>query len=427
MSAEAPSQPPQASGSPAGALEVTAPPPAPDPGPSVQPVTPSAEAVLDALAKHARSDDLARLVHVVAMAAADERRPRLDEGLGEAFERAGLSSAEADTPFGNVRAALEAPDGGSAASRLLLGALLARGVALAPPKDAAAEEGVVEALAWLASATYVDGLQALDAAFGDGARGAWRAAAALVRRADEGRMARVGRPAAVVALAALRTSSSAAARGELLGLAPTLRDPTLRALAADVAATRAAPAVVFGERISPPRTIPVLVLFGWFLAFVHVARLVARLVLRLRSPAELRVADEGITVAWRTELLGRVVARREVFLPAGAMARVSREVRFGRASVYAGLVALAVGSYVGASLLVDGAWGRSPELIAIGAAMFAVGLALDWVLETVVPERAGRCRVVLVPRKGKRVAVGGLEPALAERSLRRIVGTPPAS
>lgn len=52
----------------------------------------SPHAVLDELADNPRRDDLARLVHAVAFAAADERRPRLSEGLAEAADRAGISS-----------------------------------------------------------------------------------------------------------------------------------------------------------------------------------------------------------------------------------------------------------------------------------------------------------------------------------------------
>ena len=41
----------------------------------------SPQAVLDEIATLARGDDLARLVHTVAVAAADERRSRIEDGL----------------------------------------------------------------------------------------------------------------------------------------------------------------------------------------------------------------------------------------------------------------------------------------------------------------------------------------------------------
>src|SRR5689334_8481934 len=95
----------------------------------------SPQAMLDEIATSARGDDLARLVHTVAFAAADEKRPRIEDGLAEIAERAGITRADAETSFGNVLRALERSDAEAAGSdaRLLLAALLARGVALSPP------------------------------------------------------------------------------------------------------------------------------------------------------------------------------------------------------------------------------------------------------------------------------------------------------
>src|SRR5262245_1486102 len=60
------------------------------------------EDALAALSQHPRGDDLARLVHAVAFAAADERRTSFADGLGEMAERAELRYEHAETPFGNV-------------------------------------------------------------------------------------------------------------------------------------------------------------------------------------------------------------------------------------------------------------------------------------------------------------------------------------
>src|SRR4051812_41290942 len=95
----------------------------------------SPQAVLSEIANHARGDDLARLVHTVAFAAADEKRPRLEDGLAEVAERIGITREEAETIYGNVLHAIEhsRADAPGSATHALLAGLLARGVALSPP------------------------------------------------------------------------------------------------------------------------------------------------------------------------------------------------------------------------------------------------------------------------------------------------------
>src|SRR4051812_8261114 len=95
----------------------------------------SPQAVLDEIATHGRGDDLARLVHTVAFAAADEKRARLEDGLAEIAERIGITREDAETPYGNVMTALERGNAEAAGSAplALLGGLLARGVAISPP------------------------------------------------------------------------------------------------------------------------------------------------------------------------------------------------------------------------------------------------------------------------------------------------------
>src|SRR5262245_39509750 len=148
----------------------------------------SPQAVLDEIATLPRGDDLARLVHTVAFAAADEKRPRIEDGLAEVAERAGITSADAETSSGNVLRALARGNAEAAgsATRVLLAALLARGVALSPPSGPDAEARVAEALIWLATHTSIDALTVLDDALGDRANGLWLAVAGLIRRADSG-------------------------------------------------------------------------------------------------------------------------------------------------------------------------------------------------------------------------------------------------
>jgi hypothetical protein len=413
----------------------------------------SPQAVLDEIAALARGDDLARLVHTVAFAAADERRGTLTDGLAEVFERAGLKPEDAETRFGNVLRALERSETEAAgsASRALLSGLLARGVALSPPVGADAEARVAEALLWLASHTPADALSGIDAALGEKAGGLWVAVAALVRKIDAGSAPLLGRPGALVGAAALCESASDAALAEACLLVDEIHDPVVKSLlgallGANVAAPKAevppegeeappasaGPAsaqasgrsgvVVEGEVVAPPRGPAALVLLGitGILAAMHVGRLVARLALRYRRPAELRVTPKGVTVKSHTEVLGRTLREREVVIPIESLLRATREVRYPRLGLYAGLFALAVGSYFGASMLIDGVRAGSPELIGVAALLMAAGVGLDFLLESAGGGMRGKCRVVLVPRGGPALAVGDVDPVQADAALGRL-------
>jgi hypothetical protein len=381
-------------------------------------------AVLAELGNHPRGDDLARLVHAIAFACADERRISLPDGARDAASRLGLTTDDAETPFGNVLTALErsGSEPTCPAARVLLGALCARGVALSPPEGADAERRVVESLAWVAAHTPIDALSALDAALGAGADGLFREAAALVRRADEGSPPLVGRAGAIVTAAALGGSSSPSARAEAKALATDVRDPVVRALLREAGEPGTAAAA--GELVPPPKGPVVLVLMAvtGLLVLVPLVRLFGRIVLRYRCPAEMRVSQKGVTVITKTELLGRTLRERELVIPIESLSRASREVRYPRLALYIGLFALALGSYVGLSLFVDGARAGSPELLGMGALIVAVGVALDFGLSNLAPAGRGRCRVVFVPHKGSTLALGKLDPALADVALGRLRG-----
>jgi hypothetical protein len=95
-------------------------------------------------------------------------------------------------------------------------------------------------------------------------------------------------------------------------------------------------------------------------------------------------------------------------------------VRYPRLGVYAGLFALALGSYSGVRLLVDGVLYGAPEYIGVAALLLAGGVGLDFLLEGAGSGLRGKCRVVLVPRKGRAVAVGEVDPAAADAALARL-------
>ncbi|AKT40425.1 hypothetical protein [Chondromyces crocatus] len=407
----------------------------------------SPHAVLDELAGHARGDDLARLVHTAAFAAADERRASLGDGVAELAELSGLKVEDAETSFGNVIRALErgSLEASGSAARVLVSTLLARGVALSPPSGAEAEGRVAEALVWLSTHTAVDALSALDAAMEERSAGLWRAVADRVRRVDAGVAPGLGRAGAVIAALALQGSSSPTAKEEAAGLAAEVRDPVVKALLGQPVGGRAGGSVekagdagaasaeasgsagdaaeVTGELVPPPRHPVVVTLLAvtGLLLVARGGRLLGRVLLRYRRPATLTVTSRGLTVRSRTELFGRTVKELETHIPAENLARAAREVQYPRAGLYAGLVALGLGTYVGVSLFLDGARSGSPELLGMGALVLALGAALDFALSHLNAGRKGRCRVVLVPRKGPVVAVGNAVPAAADAALGRLI------
>lgn len=387
---------------------------------------------LDALSDHARGDDLARLVHTLAFAAYDEKRPVLSDGLGEATDRLGLAPADLDTRAGHVGGALEAGPAARPDGRALLGALLARGVALSPPEGLSAELHVAEALVWLAAHAGADALPHLDTVLPGRTDGLWRAIADVIERADDGALPAIGRAGAIVAAAGLASSPAPAALAVSKTVAAKVKDPAVRALlsgpaaaprGADAGGGASEPAGALAGEVAPgphgPVALTLLAVTG-LLFVARAARLAGRFIVRYRAPAELHVADDGVTVKTRTELLGRTLRERETHIPRGSLLLVRREIRYPRLPLYAGLFALALGSYLGVSVFVDGVRAGSPDLLGMGALIFAIGVGLDFALSHLVPAATGRCRVLVVPRKGRAVAVTGLDPALADAALRKL-------
>lgn len=385
-----------------------------------RPREPSYPEVLSELARHPSERDLAKLVHMLAFTAFDERRTSLAQGAGEAAERLGLRPSDAETPHGNVLTLLEqGAAGASVEARMLLGALLARGVALSPPDGAEAELRVAEALAWLARETSIDALSALEHTMGDKSDGLLQALGALVRKADRGAAPALGRAGAMLAAVALRGSERPLARAEAELLRAEIHDPVVRALLGGEAGPRRTSGTLAGELMPTPRgpVLTALLAATGVLALMRVGRVMASLVLRYRCPAEITTHESGVRVRYKTELLGRTLRERELHFPREALSRVEREVRYPRAALYAGLFALALGSYVGTRLFAFGAQSSSPELLGLGALVVALGLLVDYALSYAAQSARGRARLVLVPRKGAGVAVAGPSADAIDRAL----------
>ena len=180
---------------------------------------------------------------------------------------------------------------------------------------------------------------------------------------------------------------------------------------------------VVGEMMPAPRgpVVTVLMAVTGVLLVVRGARLVARVALAYRQPAELVLSEDGgLRVHWRTQLLDRTLGDGDVHVPRGALVRASREVLYPRVATYAGLLALVAGSIVGVSTLVDGVRSSSPSLIASGLGIVAVGLGLDFVASIVTPGMRGRCRVVVASRDGARLCIGAVDVTSADALLSRL-------
>jgi hypothetical protein len=150
--------------------------------------------------------------------------------------------------------------------------------------------------------------------------------------------------------------------------------------------------------------------------------LIARFALAYRRPATLRIGPEGLELKHRIELMGRVLRDRATLVPLSNLSRVTREVRFARVGLYAGLCALVVGTYFGVGLIVDGVRvpGGSPPLLGMAVTCIIVGLGLDFLLSTAADSARGKCRIVIVPQTGQHLCVGSLDPVSADAMLTSI-------
>jgi len=191
-----------------------------------------------------------------------------------------------------------------------------------------------------------------------------------------------------------------------------------------------------GELAPPPHGVlgtVLLTLSGAALARAA-TRLVGKVALAYRRPAVLRLSARGLELSHRTELLGRVIQSSETLIPLANLSSVTREVRYGRLGLYAGLVALVVGTYVGVGLLVDGVHvpGGSPSLIGLGLLAIALGAILDFALGALSAAVRHTCRLVVKPLHGRSLCIQGLDQDATDRVLARLAeaaqpGTPEPS
>ena len=384
------------------------------------PSGPHPSAVVDELSSHPEAGSLGDYVRAVSLAAARARNRGFGSEAGALPEVDVTAPAReaGDTPLGNVLSVLE-QGAHTAEERALLGTLLALGVGRKLPGAPETELEFASALVWLAAHTPVDALTPLDATLGDKADALWRAVA---RIAEEPRAASESFDAAesLVAAAALAASSSGQARAAALAFSERTTSPLLCTLLG-AGPPGDADARLSGE-LSPAPHGPVattLLALSGILFVLGLARLIGRFALAYRRPARLSVTPRGLELAHRTELLGRVLRDRETLVPLANLARVTREVRFARAGLYAGLLALVLGSYFGMGLFVDGLRvpGGSFPLLGLAVLVIVLGLLIDFGLSSIADSARGRCRVVVVPRKGRKLCIGELDPTRVDAML----------
>jgi hypothetical protein len=413
---------------------------------------------MSAIAEHPRAGELAKVIATLALSAAEERRARIGDGLEELLADHKLDDAQGTVAGVDVVAALRrlAAEGDRAElshdERDTLAALFALGIRESLPTEDPELDALARKLCWLACHTFIDVLPMIDDVIGSRAEAIWQAAFRLVRDSD-GRGARDGRAEALAAIAALSQSGSSAAESALRVLEDELTDPLLRAAAIrggeqagdepdnapaaddgdevdEDAATRPRPrrslaskrATASGELVPAPlgpiglfvSAITGVLLLRWLLRFV------TRVLLRCQRPTELKIDPTGITLSSRLDVLGRTVRASETVIPYTNLARAAREIRYPRLAMYAGLIALAIGSFIGTSIVSDGSWGRSPSLILLGAAIFGVGVLVDLLLSSLWPSRRGRYRLVFVLRTGRTLALEIGDAKAADDAIRTV-------
>jgi hypothetical protein len=377
----------------------------------------------DALAKHPRLADLVALVRAVATDAAEKRAVdwRAAEKVALLAEERRLTSDDAATELGDALRVLEFGPA-SKDERVLARALWGHAVAEARPTTTDEEDKLASMALWLATHTPFDATMLLDRALGDDAADLWAAVADRVRRIDQGTLRDLGRAEAIVGAAALSTSASPSAARHAAALAPEVKDPVIARMLGHGDRHEEEP--IEGEVLFAPRGAFTTALFALsgVLFLIHVARLTARLALAYKAPARMVFSEKGVRISWRVEVLGRTLRDREIVFVREGIARIAREVRYPHAAFYTGLLALAVGSFVGVRILADGVRSASPPLLLTGLAIVATGILLDFALGSVAPGIVGRCRVILTPKSGASICLARADARRADAALTKLAG-----
>jgi hypothetical protein len=377
--------------------------------------------LLSELGNHPNSDAMSRTVFASAEAAFAERSARFPLAARPEFAVPQSTEAEWDTPWGNAIDVLRR--GAKSADEVaLIAALAALGARHHFPSSPEQELATVAGLIWLAAHTPCNVFLPLDLALDAHSASLWQAVARFVEAPAQGGVD-FGRTEALVAAASLRDSSSPAAQQAAHDAQPGVTDPAVRALLSPEGSLTPTKALE-GELSPAPKSalLTALLAVTFVLAIAHVSCLIGRYVFSYKRPAKVLLSQRGLEVTYHTELLGKVLRERATLVPLSNLASVTREVRFARLGMYAGLIALVLGSYVGMGLFVDGLRvpGGSATLLGLAVVIVLVGLVIDFILSSLSDTVRGKCRILVIPRTGKAVCIGALSPAEADAVLGRI-------
>jgi hypothetical protein len=226
----------------------------------------------------------------------------------------------------------------------------------------------------------------------------------------------------LIAAAAIATSRSEIAHRARLHISHAATDTGVRALASGAVTANAER--LEGELSLPPfgPVLTTLLTVTLMLFVLQMARVLLRFVLAFKRPASISLGPNGLELNQRTELLGKVLRERSIVVPLGSLVKITRETRYARLGMYVGLVALVLGSYFGMGLLVDAVRvpGGSASLFGLAVLMMIVGLALDFTFSNAADTVRGKCRMLVVPQRGRTLCVGSLDPARADAMLATI-------
>lgn len=383
--------------------------------------------MVDELGRHASVATMAQAVVSAAEAATAARSTKFP-----LQPQAGLQLPIADDPgqdwsslwsteWGNLWEILQ--HGARSADQVaLVRTLLALGLKQQFPSTPEQEQSATAMLLWLAAHTSCRAFEPLEVVLGDQARSLWHAVANVLEDPTRG-SADFGRTERLIAAVSLREATATSAREVAREVAARLDDPLLTSVL-DGGAARGPLQPLVGELSPAPKSpwVTAVLALTFVLAIAHTSRLVARYVFAYKRPAKLVLSQRGLEVTSHVELLGRTLRERATLVPLSNLASVTREVRFARLGMYAGMVALVIGSYVGMGLFIDGVRvpGGSATLLGLAVLFIVLGLVIDFALSSLSDSVKGKCRILVIPHKGRPVCVGALRPSDADAVLASI-------
>ena len=369
---------------------------------------------------HAQRPALAALAAtLLARMAESELRHLSPDAVGQRIRELGLPREDANFPSGNVFEILERGPESEVDHALVAALAVSHWVDLPGPRRAEVMEVWTERALWLATQTRYPVFACVDRLLdGHAADAFWEKVGARLLSARAETPAEAARAAAWCA--ALRASTSIES-GRVLGrVGDEAKDDVVRSMAAPHVTGGGGAHTVKGHagHAPPGGARGVLRLISGWALLQWLARALA-FVVTLRRDVTLQFGGAGLEVLGSTRLFGREVRSARATYPLRSVKTASREVRYPRAHLLVGAVAL------GASLLVGGVWVaegvRTGEtyLLMAGGALISGGALLDLLLGVLPFGRRGRV-ALRVDADSARIAVVGAEEARVDAFLREL-------